>query len=227
MCTRSCIAFGERALSAALVNGSDVLEVGSLDVNGSLRPWVESLRPARYIGVDLVEGPGVDQVVDVGRLVHHFGCESFDIVVTTEMLEHVRDWRTAVRNLKGVLRPGGHLLLTTRSPGFPYHAWPYDFWRYEPADIRQIFDDLELLAVEPDPQDPGVFVLARRPQAFVERTPELALVSMITGHRALAVTDREVQLVTIRHQILAPVRGVWRRLPPGIRSTVKRASGRA
>lgn len=252
MCNRSCIAFGERALSATLVNGRDVLEVGSLDVNGSLRPWVESLRPARYVGVDLVEGGGVDQVVDAGELVQHFGRESFDLVVTTEMVEHVRDWRTVVRNLKGVLRADGYLLLTTRSPGFAYHAWPYDFWRYEPADMRQIFGDLELLTVEPDPQDAGVFVLARRPQSFIERTPELALVSMITGRRELAVTDRQVRIFRIRYRVLEPLRraadgfsrslrgsgrivgplrrwrnGVWRRFPPRLRSTVKRAIGRA
>ena len=251
MCNRSCIAFGERSLGPALVADHDVLEVGALDVNGSLRPWVESLRPARYVGVDLTEGPGVDQVVDAADLVSHFGRESFDLVITTEMVEHTRDWRTVVSNLKGVLRPGGHLLLTTRSPGFAYHAWPYDFWRYEPADMRQIFGDLELLSVEPDPQAAGVFVLARRPQSFIERTPELALVSMITGRRELGVTDRQVRIFRIRYRVLEPLRRaadglsrslrgngkivgpvrrlrnrVWRRFPR-LRSTIKRAIGRA
>lgn len=252
MCNRSGIAFGERSLGPAVVEGRDVLEVGSLDVNGSLRGWVESLRPARYVGVDLTDGPGVDEVVDAVDLVTRFGRESFDLVITTEMVEHTRDWRTVVSNLKGVLRPGGHLLLTTRSPGFAYHAWPHDFWRYEPADMRQIFGDLEILTVEPDPEAAGVFVLARRPETLVERTPDLALVSILTGRREHAITDRQIQLHAARYRVREPVRraralfhaaerrggrvvralrlsrnAAWRRLPFGVRSRVKRALGRA
>jgi len=251
MCNRSCIAFGERSLSAALVAGRDVLEVGALDVNGSLRAWVESLHPARYAGVDLTPGPGVDEVVDAVDLVSRFGRESFDLVITTEMVEHTREWRTVVSNLKGVLRPGAHLLLTTRSPGFPYHAWPHDFWRYEPDDMRQIFADLELLTVERDPQAAGVFVLARRPEVFVERTPELALVSILSGRRQRDVSDRQVRLFMARYRVKRAIDGLfaplsslrlrdraaqgvrrwrnaaWRRLPVVVRSTVKRAFGRA
>jgi SAM-dependent methyltransferase len=234
MCNRSCIAFGERSLSRPLVADRDVLEVGSLDVNGSLRPWVESLRPARYVGVDLTPGPGVDEVVDATGLVGRFGRESFDLVITTEMVEHTRDWRSVVSNLKGVLRPGAHLLVTTRSPGFPYHAWPHDFWRYEPADMRQIFGDLDLLTVEPDPGSAGVFVLARRRETFVEHTPDLALVSIVTGRREHEVTDRQIAMFMRRRQIVRAATRVrrsrnaaWRRLPLGIRSTVKGAFGRA
>jgi SAM-dependent methyltransferase len=250
MCNRSCIAFGERSLGPTLVAGRDVLEVGALDVNGSLRSWVESQHPARYTGVDLTPGPGVDEVVDAADLVRRFGRESFDLVISTEMVEHTRDWRTVVSNLKGVLRPGAHLLLTTRSPGFPYHAWPHDFWRYEPDDMRQIFADLEILTVEPDPQAAGVFVLARRPEVFVERTPDLALVSILSGRRQRDVSDSQLRFM-FRYRIRPAIsrrvallsslgladraaRGVrrwrnaaWRRLPVVVRSTVKRAFGRA
>jgi SAM-dependent methyltransferase len=234
MCNESGIAFGERSLGPALVADRDVLEVGALDVNGSLRPWVEALRPARYLGVDLMAGSGVDQVVDATNLVSRFGRESFDLVITTEMVEHTRDWRTVVSNLKGVLRPGGHLLLTTRSPGFPYHAWPHDFWRYEPDDMRQIFGDLDLLTVEPDRQSAGVFVLARRPQRFVERTPDVALMSIVTGRREHVITDRQVLMFKVRYRLRPFAKtlrrrrnAAWRRLPFGVRSTVKRALGRA
>lgn len=250
MCTRSCIAFGERSLGRALVDGRDVLEVGALDVNGSLRTWVESQHPKSYLGVDLTPGPGVDEVVDAADLVRRFGRESFDLVITTEMVEHTRDWRTVVRNLKGVLRPGAHLLLTTRSPGFPYHAFPNDFWRYEPDDMRQIFADLEILTVEPDPQAAGVFVLARRPEVFVERTPDLALVSILSGRRQRDVSDSQLRFmvryrvgpaINRRLALLSSLRlrngaagrfrqwrnAAWRRLLVLVRSTVKRALGRA
>lgn len=252
MCNRSCIAFGQRSLDAAMVRGRDVLEVGALDVNGSLRSWVESLEPAHYVGVDLTAGRGVDEVVDATSLVSRFGRESFDVVITTEMVEHTRDWQAVVGNLKGVLRAGGHLLLTTRSPGFAYHAWPYDFWRYTPDDMRRIFADLDIVTVEPDPQAAGVFVVARRPESFAEQTPDLALVSMITGRRERFVTDRQIRLFMARYRIAGAVRelvaplgrirralsvvvkpvvrarnSAWRALPAGARVTVKRALRRA
>jgi SAM-dependent methyltransferase len=233
MCNQTGIAFGERSLGPTLVAGRDVLEVGALDVNGSLRPWVESLGPACYVGVDLTLGPGVDKVVNATDLVSRFGRESFDLVIATEMIEHTRDWRTVVSNLKGVIRPGGHLLLTTRSPGFHYHAWPYDFWRYEPADIHQIFGDLEILTVEPDPEAPGVFLLARRPEVFVEHTPELALVSILTGRRQQLITDRRIRVFMARRRLVRYAKtlrrkgkAARRRLPFALRSTLKRALDR-
>ena len=41
-----------------------MLEVGSLNVNGSIRPMIESRGPRSYLGVDVLDGPGVDRVVD-------------------------------------------------------------------------------------------------------------------------------------------------------------------
>ena len=219
MCNKTGIEFGTRMLTADRVAGRDVIDVGALDVNGSLRPVVEPLGPASYLGVDIEMGPAVDQIVAAEDLVSRFGPESFDIVITTEMVEHTRDWKTVVSNLKRVLRPGGLLLVTTRSPGFEYHAFPYDFWRYEPADMRAIFADLEIITIEEDPASPGVFVLARRPEAFVEREPSVHLFSIITGRREAAVSDARIRVYTTRYRLgrrLAPasswLRGQWRRL---------------
>ena len=137
----------------------DVLEVGSRNVNGSAR---ERITAMGYVGVDIEDGPDVDLVCSASDLIERFP-EGFDVVVTTEMLEHVEDWRSAVGNLKGVTRPGGVLVVTTRSEGFPYHEHPGDFWRYSADDMRRIFADWDLEMIEDDHQAPGVFVKARRP----------------------------------------------------------------
>src|SRR5215217_7296315 len=109
--------FAYGALQAGEVAGRDVLEVGSLDVNGTVRPMVEARGPRSYVGVDVVDGPGVDRMVDAADLVEVFGRDSFDVVVSTEMLEHAEDWCQAMLHMAGVLRPGGVLVLTTRGPG--------------------------------------------------------------------------------------------------------------
>ena len=86
------------------INGKRVLEVGSGYVNGSVRPFIERLRPKEYIGVDIVPAKFVDVIGPAEKIVECFGEESFDVVVSTELLEHVRDWRTAINNIKSVLR---------------------------------------------------------------------------------------------------------------------------
>ncbi len=88
-------------------------------------------------------------------LVTHFGSDAFDIVTATELVEHTRDWRNAISNLKRVTKPGGKLIITTRSHGYPFHADPFDFWRYEPADMAKIFDDFVDVRFERDSDFPG------------------------------------------------------------------------
>jgi SAM-dependent methyltransferase len=226
MCGQSGIDFGARVLTAEMITGREVLEVGARDVNGSLRPHIESLGPARYVGADIEMGPGVDDVVDAADLVSHYGSESFDLVVTTEMVEHTRDWRVVMSNLKRVLRPGGHLLLTTRSPGFHYHGWPYDFWRYTQDDLRKIFSDLDVVAIEDDTEAPGVFLLARRPEVFNERSDEVHLFSMITGRPERDVSDAQIRnfkIVLTARLRLGRARWRLRRLGRRVVAIAKRA----
>ena len=145
-------------------DGKRVLEVGSKFVNGTVRPLIERFcSPKEYIGVDIEPGKYVDVVLPAEKLVNCFGPESFDVVISTELLEHVHDWRIVVNNMKTVLKRGGYIYITTRSRGFPYHAYPYDFWRYEPSDIIKIFRDFEIIKLEPDWEAPGVFLKARKP----------------------------------------------------------------
>jgi SAM-dependent methyltransferase len=131
MCNVACIYFALENLTPEEVEGRTVLEVGSRDVTGSFRKLIERWHPRSYVGVDIEKGQGVDVICAAEKLVQKFGQDKFDIVVSTEMIEHVLDWRAVISNVKQVTRPGGIILVTTRSRGFPYHGYPNDFWRYE------------------------------------------------------------------------------------------------
>src|SRR4030042_4860602 len=117
MCNRACIEFGKKYLTEEEIRGKHIIEVGALDVNGSLRSWLLSLNPKSYIGVDISAGSGVDEICSADELVSHFGEEKFDVLISTELLEHIRNWRIAISNMKGVLNPLGIILITTRSRG--------------------------------------------------------------------------------------------------------------
>jgi SAM-dependent methyltransferase len=189
MCNSACLEFAAEALTREMVEGKRVLEIGSFDVNGTVRPIVQALNPRSYLGVDIKWGPGVDEVCSVEEVVARYGEDRFEVVIATELVEHVRDWRLAITNMKRVLRPGGVLLITTRSRGFKIHGYPYDFWRYQPEDMRRIFADMELV-VERDEGEPGVFVRAQKPVTWTAQPlEEIALFSVIVGRRVLDVSD--------------------------------------
>lgn len=98
--------------------GSDILELGSYNVNGSAREVFE-LTARYYFGVDIVPGPGVDHVADAAHA--HFG-RLFDCVISVEVLEHAPEWPLIVRNAKAHLRANGVLLMTAASDPRAAHS---------------------------------------------------------------------------------------------------------
>lgn len=167
-----------------LISGKRVLEIGSL--GPGVRPVIMALGPREYIGVDYCAGPGVDLVLNAERLPESFPANRFDAIISTETLEHVADWKRMIEGIRTVLTPGGVAVITTRSQGYPYHAsrWYGDYWRFSTDDLRAMFDDFDRLAVRPDEQAPGVFLLAFKPTHSIPvGVPTLSIYSMSMRRR--------------------------------------------
>lgn len=128
------------------------LEVGSFDVNGT----VDSIFRGQYWGVDKRHGPGVDQVADGENL--PFSAGSYDVVVSTETLEHVeRPWRF-VSEMARVCKSGGAVIVTTVGYAFPEHDVPHDYWRFGDGALDVLLLDAGLRIEE---------LLWNRPQGSV------------------------------------------------------------
>jgi len=142
LCTNLCL--------SNEIENKTILEVGSRYVNGSFRDVLLNMKPLSYYGVDIEKGMYVDEICDILDLTKRFKREEFDIVVCTEVIEHVEDWRNGIKNLMEVTKVGGIMLLTSRSKGFGIHGFPKDYWRYEIEDIEKIFENWEIIALEKD-----------------------------------------------------------------------------
>lgn len=111
-----------------------IIEVGSYDVNGGVRDIVPVA-----VGTDLREGPGVDLVCPVERLLEHFAPGEFDACVSTETLEHVQDWKGFIRTTWDLVKEGGWIVGTMASVNKGRHAYPDDYWRMVEFHLRTIY----------------------------------------------------------------------------------------
>lgn len=171
--------------------GKRILEVGSKYVNGSVRPLIERFcYPKEYIGVDIEEGRGVDLMLPAEKLEDHFGEETFDIVLTTELLEHIKDWRSVMNKFKNNLKKEGLLFITTRSKGFPYYGYPYNFSRYEINDMKKIFSDFDIITLRKDYSAPSIFLKAKKPQNYPPNNlKDIKLYLIIIKRRTKQIID--------------------------------------
>jgi SAM-dependent methyltransferase len=127
--------------------GGRVLEIGSLDINGSVRSHFAA---QEYIGLDVGPGPGVDVVCQGQNYDAQDG--TFDVVVSCETMEHNPYWRETLANMLRLCRPGGLVLITCATTGRPEHGTrrttpkdaPLIEWDYygnrTAADFRRVLD---------------------------------------------------------------------------------------
>lgn len=96
--------------------GTQVLDIGSLDINGNNRYLFDN---CDYTGIDIGPGPNVD-IICSG---HEFKSdEEFDVIISTECLEHDKHYAETLRNAYNLLKQGGLLLFSCAAPGRPEHG---------------------------------------------------------------------------------------------------------
>jgi SAM-dependent methyltransferase len=122
-----------------------------LDVGADRMPYYPLFADiaSDYAGADLSPGPDVRWVCTLEDL--QAPDEAFDLVLCTQVLEHVRRPEVALRQIARVLRPGGHAFITTHGT-YPFHPHPTDYWRWTQQGFEALFEDagaLELVELVP------------------------------------------------------------------------------
>lgn len=114
-----------------------------------------------YIGIDMRDGPEVDQVAS-GHYIPRPDF-SFGVVVSTEMLEHDNRFWLSLAEMHRVLQPGGTIILTTRGIEYPRHDYPSDYYRFTAEGLKEamIWAGFKEVESEENATDKGVYATGR------------------------------------------------------------------
>lgn len=96
---------------------SNVIEIGSLDINGSVRGMFEL---CNYVGFDVGPGPGVDFAIP-GQMVR-YPDDSFDVAISAECFEHNPYWEETFANMVRMTKTGGLVTFTCAGKDRPEHG---------------------------------------------------------------------------------------------------------
>lgn len=147
-----------------------ILEVGSMDVNGTVRDLFDMYDG--YLGIDQrndVRGLGannVDVILSAHDMEQVFSDACFDWVLCNSVLEHDKKFWLSIREMRRVLKPGGVLIIGTPTLGYPHHGMDeqdpalattpedgdiFDYYRFTETTYRRFFfkgyEDFEILNV--------------------------------------------------------------------------------
>jgi len=104
---------------------------------------------SEYIGVDVGDNPKADFSIVPGERLK-FEDNSFDFVLSSQVLEHVKDVDQYMGECLRVLKPGGILLLSTHGT-WQFHASPYDYNRWTCMGLAYLIERTGFEVVEYKP----------------------------------------------------------------------------
>ena len=198
-----------------------VLEVGSRDIRGSIRDYIETLQPKEYVGIDIIEGKGVDVILDIHNLVNHFGENVFDMVICSDTLEHIEKLESAAVNMHGVLKTGGILIVSVPMFKTRYHGFPHDYWRFTLADLRYIFRDMKELDAD---DTEGVIIIFEKQASQGSFTSDRPIHSILRGKPIVKHTVFDKKALSIyRKNMLILRKFLVRYTPRSIKNIVNKS----
>jgi SAM-dependent methyltransferase len=127
--------------------------------------------------------------------------ETYDVVLSGQVIEHVRKPWIWIKELARVCKTGG-LVITVNPVSWPYHEAPIDCWRAFPEGMRALYDEAALdvrLSVWGSLEQDGFrhYVPGASAQAY---TPRRRLVSRLLGRIGVPV-ERAYDTVTVGRKL--------------------------
>jgi len=127
-----------------------ILDLGSLDVNGSYRECFKE-SSWTYLGLDMAAGKNVDVLLRDPYNWRSLKSGTADVIVSGQAFEHIEYFWISMLEISRVLKPGGLCCIIAPSGG-PEHRYPVDCWRFFPDGFEALarFARLDLVEVSTD-----------------------------------------------------------------------------
>ena len=110
--------FKDFYINNGFINDVDVIEIGSLDINGSIREEFSFCNS--YTGIDLEKGPNVDLVMD-GTDISKLN-KNFDILISCECFEHAKNWKLIFEQMCKFAKSNSFIVISVASTGRIEHG---------------------------------------------------------------------------------------------------------
>lgn len=114
-----------------------VLEIGSQNVNGTIRDYFEDTTD--YVGVDRERGEGVDIVCDARKTEFD---HQFDTLMIISVFEHDLSWKDTLKHNLQWLKKGGMCFISFGAEGNLQHM---DVW--QPVPHKEVLDECKKLGL--------------------------------------------------------------------------------
>ena len=136
--------FREAADAASQVEDCSVLDIAPQD-HGGIRPHLTG--SAQLTTFDINPDSGADIIGDLCTLNSSLASSSFDMVICTEVLEHVANPFRAVTEILRILKPGGTAYFSAPF-NFRIHGPLPDNWRFSEYGWRQLLSSFESVTID-------------------------------------------------------------------------------
>ena len=123
-------------------------------------------RTTFHVGTDLRPRPDSPPTVCSDSLYLPFKAESFDTVLCTQVLEHVRDPFKLMHEVSRVLKLNGHAIFTMPAT-WPLHEEPYDYFRYTRYGLEELSRINGLNIVKLEERGGGIAAIAQLTAALL------------------------------------------------------------
>ena len=147
-----------------------------------------------YVGADIASSQMVDRILKDDGMTQE-PSENYDTVLSTQVLEHIKEPELYLRECHRLLRPNGELILTTHGL-FEEHGCPYDFQRWTCRGLEVLVEHSGFEVIESGK-------LTTEMRAFVQLLNQMILHLRCSDHPFLHFQLAVVRKVYVR--LLRPV----------------------
>lgn len=167
------------------LNSSDplnILDIGSLDNTGKNYNYRTIFDNSNwnYTGLDYIDGDNVDILVDDIYNIYEISDDSYDVIISGQLFEHLEFFWITMTEIERILKPGGICCIIAPSGGPKHGSFEPDCYRFYEDGMAALarYVDFEVLHVSTNSDDDAkpwcdTCLIAKKPHTYVELTDKL------------------------------------------------------